>query len=103
MNISELGPVGVILICLGPAFLCGSLLRTKGLFGWLAVAGIIGVAALIFLNFEGWRLGLGAVAALVGLAAGGKLSDVRELERMKREAALEKKQRDDRLKKNFSQ
>lgn len=103
MDTSDFGPVWVIVSTCLPAFVCGALLRTKGLFGWLAIAGIVGVAAMLLMNFAGWRLGLGAVAAFVGLAAGGKLADVRELERMKRVAALEKKQRDDRLRKNYSE
>ncbi len=103
MAMSELGPVWVILLTFIPAFACGSLLRTKGLLGWLAIAGIIAVAAMLFMNFTGWHLGVGAVASFVGLAAGGKLSDALELEKMKKAAATEKKQRDDRLRKHYSE
>jgi hypothetical protein len=103
MDTSGLGPVWVIALTFVPTFICGSLLRSKGLLGWLAIAGIVGVGAMLFLSFVGWRLGVGGLAAFIGLAAGGKLSDMRDHERMKRAAAREKKERDDRMKRNYTE
>jgi hypothetical protein len=81
-----------------PTVICGVLLRVKGISGLLAVAGIIFIGVTLFLDFQGWRQSTGAVAAMVGLLVGGKFSDHRELQRMKRIKAEETRHRDALLK-----
>jgi hypothetical protein len=76
-----------------PSFICAALLRANGVRGLLAVVGLVAIAGYLFSDFEGWQLGIGTIAALAGLAAGGKLSDNIEYRRVMRKAEAEKNKR----------
>ncbi len=92
IDTSNLNWIWVVAITFVPMFICASLLQAKGITGVLAIVGAIGIAVVVLLDFQGWRLGTGGVAALVGLVIGGKLSDSRELKRKQLEQA-EKRRR----------
>jgi hypothetical protein len=84
----------VVIVTFVPTFMCGALLRVKGVLGFLAIAGIIFIGVVVFQDFQGWRLSTGGIAALLGLFAGGKVSDFREFQRMKRAEEEGKRRRD---------
>jgi hypothetical protein len=73
-------------------------LRAKGLFGWLSIAGIVAVAVVAIGSLEGGRLAAAGVAIAVGLMVGGKISDRRESDRVRREKRVEQKLRDEKFK-----
>lgn len=98
IDTSQMDFLTVAAIAFMPMFICGMLLRAKGVLGLLAVVGIVAVFAELFYDFRDWRLAAGGMAALVGLFAGGKISDKMELKRMMREKEEERRKRDARLK-----
>lgn len=91
---NQLGVAGVILLPLVTMFICASLLRSKGVTGLLALTGIISVGVVVFMDFQDWRLAVGAISALVGLVLGGQLSDRREHQRVMRLQKEENRKRD---------
>jgi len=91
---SQMDYIWVITFSLVPTFACGAMLRGKGAVGLLAVLGIAAAAALIFMNFEGTRLLVSGVAAMIGLGLGGQLSDHFETNRQKRLQDAERAKRD---------
>lgn len=66
-------------------FVCGALLRAKGLAGVFALLGLAVIAIVVVAEFQDWRIAVAGVAALVGLTAGTQLSDKRHAEKMRRE------------------
>lgn len=99
LDTSQMSLPVIILLTFIPMFVSASLLRAKGVTGLLAITVIVVVIVVIFMDFEKWRLTVGAISALVGLAVGGKVSDARELARVKREELDAARKRDDYLKK----
>lgn len=93
-NLNQLGLVWVMLLAFVPMFICASLLRAKGVMGLLALTGIIAIAAVVFIDLSDVRLSLAGIAALIGLAVGGKVSDYRERQRLNRLGAIEREKRD---------
>ena len=94
IDMSQLNLIWVVIFTFVPMFICAALLRAKGVTGLLAITGAIVIAVVVFLDFKDLRLTVGGIAALVGLVAGGKVSDARELQKMKRATEVEKRQRD---------
>jgi hypothetical protein len=90
----QLGLVWVIIFTFVPMMVSASLLRSKGVTGLLAITGSIAVVVVVFMDFQDFRLAVGAIAALLGLFVGGKISDARELAKMKRTTVVEKQRRD---------
>jgi len=91
---SQLDLVWVVAFTFVPMMISASLLRAKGVTGLLAITGAISVAVVVFMDFQDFRLAVGAIAALLGLFVGGKISDARELAKMKQAKAVEKRRRD---------
>lgn len=98
IDTAQLGFVEVALYGFVPTFICALLLRAKGIIGILAILGIVGVVAVLLSDFAGWRLGVAAGGAVLGLAIGGKISDARERKKMMQVKEMEQKKRDARLK-----
>ena len=95
---SQLDYIWVIVLSFAPMLICGAMLRAKGVLGVLAVLGILAGGVLIFMKFEGARLMVSGIAAVLGLAFGGQISDNMETNRLKRiqeeeQAKREAKQR----------
>lgn len=98
IDADKLGFIEVLLFGFMPVFVCALLIRAKGILGILAILGMAGVAYILLSDFSGWRLGLGGVAALVGMAIGGTISDRRERAAMVRKKEEEQREREARLK-----
>jgi len=95
---SQLDYIWVIVLSFGSMLICGAMLRAKGVLGVLAVLGILAGGVLIFMKFEGARLMVSGISAVLGLAFGGQISDNSETKRLKRlqeeeQAKREAKQR----------
>ena len=76
--------VRVAIFTFVPMLICAAFLRAKGFTGFLAIAGVIGIGIAVFLQLEGARLAVAAIAGLAALGVGGKLSDTLEHNRLKR-------------------
>lgn len=74
-------------------FICAALLRANGVRGLLALIGLIAAGFHALSDYEGWQLAAATIAALVGLAMGGKLSDVIEYRRKMAASNAEKDKR----------
>ena len=92
IDLNQLNFFLVVIVTFVPTFTCGALLRVKGILGFLAIAGIIFIGVVVFQDFQDWRLAAGGVAALLGLLAGGRVSDFREFQRARRAAEDDKRQ-----------
>lgn len=93
-NLNQLGLVWVMVLTFVPMFICASLLHAKGVMGLLAITGIIAIGAVVFVDLSDVRMSLGGIAALVGLALGGKVSDHRHRKHLNRLGAIEREKRD---------
>lgn len=89
----------IIFVTFFPMFIGASLLRAKGVTGLLAISVIVLVILVVFMDFESWRLTVGAISALVGLGVGGKVSDARALAKIKNDDLEAARKRDAYLKK----
>jgi len=94
IDTSQLDLVWVAIITFALMFIFASQLRSKGVSGLLAVTGAVSIIVVVFMDFQDVRLAIGAIAALIGLVAGGKFSDARELAKMKNAQEVEKRRRD---------
>lgn len=74
-------------------FACASFLSTPGKVGFLALAGIAGVAILMFNYMNSSQLLMGFTAAFFGLVAGGTVNTRREAERVKSENVASNRRR----------
>jgi len=81
----ELSMVWVVVVPFASVFACASFLSTPGKVGFLALAGIVGVAMLMFSYLDSGQLLIGFTAAFFGLVAGGTVNTRREAERVKAE------------------
>lgn len=97
IDTSQMDPLWIAVFTFALMFIFASQLQVKGVRGLLAITGAISIIVVVFMDFQDVRLAIGAIAAMVGLVAGGKFSDVRELARKRREAALEKRRRESML------
>jgi O-antigen ligase len=97
IDTSHMDLIWVILFTFVPMMISASLLRAKGVTGLLAIIGAISIGIVIFMDFHDFRLIIGGIAALLGLFVGGKISDARELAKMKRTGAEEKRRRESML------
>jgi len=77
--------VWVVVAPFASVFACASFLSTPGKVGFLALAGIVGVAMLMFSYLDSGQLLIGFTAAFFGLVAGGTVNTRREAERVKAE------------------
>jgi hypothetical protein len=89
VDLSGLNFFEVLVVTFVPAALAATQLRAKGVFGFLAVAGVFVVCIAALVLLEGAKQWGGFFSGLVGLAVGGAVSDWRERERTKREKEVE--------------
>lgn len=89
----ELSMVWVLLAPFASVFACASFLSTPGKVGFLSIAGIAGVAILMFSYLDSGQLLMGFTAAFFGLIAGGTVNTRREAERVKAENAVSNRRR----------
>jgi len=98
VDLSGMGIMGLMAAGFLATAFCALFLRAQGLPGWLSIAGMVTVAVVAVASLEGGRLAAGAVAIALGLMVGGKISDNRELNRVKREKLAEQKLRNEKFK-----
>jgi hypothetical protein len=97
IDTSQFSLIQVALFAFVPMFISALLLRANGIVGFLAIAGVIAVVAIILSDFSGWRLGVAGAGAALALGLGGWISDTRERKKMMLVKDEEKKKRDARL------
>ena len=86
-----------------PMLICAALLRSRGITGMLAVAGVLAVLYLVFTDMQNWKMAVGGISAMFGLIVGGQISDVRERRRLKNIQDAERKKKEAVLKSQFYQ
>ncbi len=93
-NLNHLSLIAIVMFAAIPMFICGSLVRARGVIGLLVLTAAITVAVYLFTGLQDYRLAVGELAAIVGLMLGGKVSDARERQRLNRIGEAKRRERD---------